>query len=140
MSEPTSYSATVVWKGGEESDPRHHYIELGEERVRGSSAPGSGGNPASANPETMLVGALSSCHMLWFVAYARAKRHPVASYVDEAVGIMEGGKFTSATLRPRGEFEDEHPGEDFVNDLHHRSHERCYIANSVNFPVTVESR
>lgn len=110
MSEATSYLATVIWEGGQESDPRHHFIELGEERLQGSSAPGSGGDPARANPETMLVGALSSCHMLWFVAYARAKRHPVASYVDEAVGVMEGGKFTSATLRPRVEFEGEHPG------------------------------
>lgn len=140
MSEATSYLATVIWEGGQESDPRHHFIELGEERLQGSSAPGSGGDPARANPETMLVGALSSCHMLWFVAYARAKRHPVASYVDEAVGVMEGGKFTSATLRPRVEFEGEHPGAEFVADLHHRSHERCYIANSVNFPVTVEAK
>ncbi|MDQ5895034.1 MAG: hypothetical protein QG596_1295 [Actinomycetota bacterium] len=140
MSEATSYLATVIWEGGQEPDPRHHFIELGEERLQGSSAPGSGGDPARANPETMLVGALSSCHMLWFVAYARAKRHPVASYVDEAVGVMEGGKFTSATLRPRVEFEGEHPGAEFVADLHHRSHERCYIANSVNFPVTVEAK
>lgn len=140
MSEPTSYEATVVWDGGDEDDPRLHTIELGDERVGGSSAPGSGGDPSRANPETLLVGALASCHMLWFVAYARAKRHPVASYVDEAVGVMEGGKFTSATLRPKIEFEGEHPGQEFVDDLHNRSHERCYIANSVNFPVTVEPR
>ena len=138
MSEPTTYEAKVVWEGGDESDPRLHSIELGEEKVMGSTAPGSGGDAARSNPEVMLVGALSSCHMLWFVAYARAKRHPVASYIDEAIGVMEGGKFTSATLRPKVEFEDEHPGREFVDELHHRSHERCYIANSVNFPVTVE--
>ena len=140
MSEETSYSATVVWEGGTESDPRHHVIELGEERVQGSSAPGSGGDADRANPETLLVAALSSCHMLWFVAYARAKRHPVSSYRDNAVGVMEGGKFTSAVLRPAIEFEGDHPGDDFVADLHHRSHERCYIANSVNFPVKVEAQ
>jgi organic hydroperoxide reductase OsmC/OhrA len=140
MSEPTEYEAKVVWEGGDGSDIRQHVIELGEQKLNGSSAPGSGGDPAYSNPEAMLVGALSSCHMLWFVAYARAKHQPVASYVDEAVGVMEGGKFTSATLRPKVEFEGEHPGEEFVADLHHRSHERCYIANSVNFPVAVEAR
>lgn len=140
MGEETRYEARVAWEGGEESDPRRHEIRLGEQVLSGSSAPDSGGDPAFSNPEVMLVGALSSCHMLWFIAYARAKRHPVSSYVDDAVGVMEGGRFIAATLRPKIEFEGEHPGADFVADIHHRSHERCYIANSVNFPVTIEAQ
>lgn len=140
MSGPSTYEAKVVWEGGDEGDPGLHTVELSGESVLGSSAPESGGDPARSNPEVMLVGALSSCHMLWFIAYARAKRHPVASYVDEATGVMEGDRFTAATLRPSVEFEGDHPGQEFVADLHRRSHERCYIANSVSFPVTVEPR
>jgi len=134
------YKASVVWDGGTAEDPARHLLRLGEEAVTGSTAPEHGGNPACSNPEVMLLGALSSCHMLWFIAYARAKRHPVKSYIDEAEGTMDDDRFTAATLRPAVTFEGEHPGPEFVADLHRRSHAKCYIANSVNFPVEIEAQ
>ena len=37
----------------------------------------------------MLVAALSSCHMLSFLAIAAKKKFTVTSYVDDAVGYLE---------------------------------------------------
>ena len=102
-----------------------------------SSAPEYKGDPAKADPEEMLIGALSSCHMLWFVALARAKRLSLAAYEDDAGGILDGTRFIGAILRPRVEFDDGTDAET-IRDLHHKAHERCFISNSVNFPVEVE--
>ena len=59
-----------------------------------------------ADPEQMLLSALSSCHMLWFLDLARQARFVVESYEDEAVaemGRVGPGKvaITKITLHPR---------------------------------------
>lgn len=126
------------WTPGEE-DSRAHTIELGEQVLSASSAPHYKGDPAKADPEEMLIGALSSCHMLWFVALARAKRLSLTAYEDDAGGILDGTRFTGAILRPRVEFDDGTDAET-IRDLHHEAHERCFISNSVNFPVEIEPR
>ncbi len=85
----------------------------------------------------MFVASLSSCHMLWFLALARAEGTRVKSYEDDPEGTMDGTRFTRVVLRPRVVFERELDGEQ-VSSLHHRAHERCFIANSVNCPVEIE--
>jgi organic hydroperoxide reductase OsmC/OhrA len=47
------------------------------------------------------------------------------------------GRFQSVTLRPRVTVA---PGSDvaLARDLHHSAHSKCFIANSVNFPVENE--
>jgi organic hydroperoxide reductase OsmC/OhrA len=77
--------------------------------------------------------------MLWFVALARAKRLSLTAYEDDAEGTMDGTRFTGAVLRPRVEFDDGTDAE-AIRELHHKAHERCFISNSVNFPVEVEPR
>jgi organic hydroperoxide reductase OsmC/OhrA len=132
------YRARTRWPAGGE-DVRAHTIELNDERVAASSAAEFGGDPGRANPEAMFVASLSSCHMLWFLALARARRLKVTSYEDEPEGVMDGTRFINVTLRPRVTF-DPDPGEEEVESLHHRAHQRCFIANSVNCPVEVEPR
>jgi organic hydroperoxide reductase OsmC/OhrA len=134
----STHRARLRWTPSEE-DSRAHTIELGEQALSASSAPEYKGDPAKADPEEMLIGALSSCHMLWFVALARAKRLSLVSYEDDAGGILDGRRFTGAILRPQVEFDD---GTDAatIRELHRKSHERCFISNSVNFPVEVEPR
>ena len=61
----------------------------------------------------------------------------MTSYTDSPEGEIEDERFTRVVLRPRVEFESD-PGEETVRRLHEAAHERCYIANSVNFPVVVE--
>ena len=132
----STHRARLRWTPGEE-DRRAHTIELGEQVLMASSAPHYRGDPAKADPEEMLIGALSSCHMLWFVALARAKRLSLIAYEDDAGGVLDGKRFTGAILRPKASFDDGTDAET-IRDLHHQAHERCFISNSVNFPVEVE--
>lgn len=134
----TEHEARVVWEGGKQ-DLRAHRVEVGGVTVPGSCSPHWGGDPAKADPEGMFVAALSTCHMLWFLALARERRLRVVSYEDRAVGRLdhESFRFTDVRLRPAVEFRDD-PGEGILDELHREAHRRCYIANSVSCPVTVE--
>ena len=132
------HRAGVSWSGGEGEDVQAHDVLLGAQTLAGSSAPELGGDDAKSNPEVLLVGALASCHMLWFLALARKKGFEVASYEDDADGVLDGKRFTGATLRPRVRWAGEPPAPEAIEALHHRSHELCFIANSVDFPVGVE--
>lgn len=135
--EASIHRAGVAWVGGDPGDIRAHEILLGAQAVPASSALEFGGDDARANPEAMLVGALSSCHMLWFLDLARRKGFEVASYEDDAEGLLEGKSFKSVTLRPRVRWAEEAPEPEQVEALHEGAHRRCYVANSVDFPVTV---
>jgi organic hydroperoxide reductase OsmC/OhrA len=101
-------------------------------------------NEEGVDPEEAFVAALSSCHMLFFLDFARRAGFVVDDYVDEAGGVLEkrpDGKIamTRVTLRPRVAWGGDGPDEATIADLHHRAHEACFIANSVNTEVTVLS-
>ena len=134
----TIHRAGVSWNGDEGEDVRAHDVLLGAQSLASSSAIEFGGDDSKSNPEMLLVGALSSCHMLWFLSLARKKGFELASYEDDAEGVLDGKRFTSATLRPRVRWAGDPPDPDAIEALHRRSHELCYIANSVEFPVEVE--
>jgi organic hydroperoxide reductase OsmC/OhrA len=78
--------------------------------------------------------------MLWFLSLARERRLRVVSYEDHATGTLDHGtfSFTGVVLRPAVEFRDEVAAE-VVDELHEGAHRRCYVANSVSCPVTVEA-
>ena len=132
------HRAGVAWDGGSDEDVRAHEVLLGMQSLPSSSAAELGGDGDRSNPESLLVGALASCHMLWFLALARKRRFAVASYEDDADGVLDGKRFTAATLRPRVRWESEPPPPEAIEELHRRAHELCFIANSVDFPVEVE--
>lgn len=136
---PSVHRATIAWDGGDSGDPRAHTVRLAEQSVAASGAEVLGGDPAKADPEEMFVASLSSCHMLWFLGLARAMRIRVSSYEDEAEGEMDGHCFTKVVLRPRVSFEGE-VDDETLDSLHHRAHERCFIANTVSCLVEVEVR
>ena len=105
--------------------------------IPGSSDPAYRGDAARYNPEELLVAALSACHMLWMLHLCADAGIVVTAYSDAAAGCMNGSRFTEVTLRPRVEIADPaRAGE--LDALHHRAHELCYIANSVNFAVRCE--
>ena len=67
----------------------------------------------------------------------------VLEYSDDASGTMElnadgAGHFTGVTLRPRVLVAE---GSDLrkADELHHSAHDKCFIANSVNFPVRCQA-
>lgn len=99
---------------------------------------------ANVDPEEALVAAASSCHMLFFLWLACKKGFTVDAYTDHAVGIMdknELGKMaiTRITLRPQIVFSGERqPDAQQLAQLHHQSHEDCYIANSLRAEILIE--
>ena len=101
-------------------------------------------DPAGVDPEEAFVASLSSCHLLWFLALAAKARFVVASYRDEAVGVMttnEAGKLwvSTVTLRPHAVFAGERqPSREELLRLHQRAHEECFIANSVKTELRCE--
>jgi organic hydroperoxide reductase OsmC/OhrA len=151
----STYTATIRWTRTGEGDfakgqysRAHQWAFDGGLTVPASPSPhvvpAPWNDPAGIDPEEAFVASLSSCHMLFFVDFARRAGFVVDSYVDEAEGVLEkraDGKtaMTRVTLRPRVEFSGEkRPGDADIADLHHRAHEACFIANSVNSEVTIE--
>jgi organic hydroperoxide reductase OsmC/OhrA len=97
----------------------------------------------AVDPEEMLVGAISACHMLTFLHKAREAGFMVASYRDEAEGVMEPvgeGRMavTRCTLRPQIVYLGPAPDAAARARLHHAAHAECFIANSIRTEVTVE--
>ncbi|MBU1348374.1 MAG: OsmC family protein [Alphaproteobacteria bacterium] len=149
----SEHLATIEWVRGEQpfSDNRysraHDWTFDGGAVVRGSSAPTSVpvpmSDPAAVDPEEAFVAALSSCHMLFFLAFAAKAGLVVDRYRDAAIGVLgrdERGRtaMTVVTLRPAVAFSGTAPTAEALADLHHRAHEACYIANSVRTQVRVE--
>ena len=102
-------------------------------------------DPDAVDPEEAFVASAASCHMLFFLDFARQAGLVVTGYEDEAEGEMHKGsdgkvRITRITLRPRIVFAGEEPGEDVIDELHHKSHEACFIANSITSEVVVEPR
>jgi organic hydroperoxide reductase OsmC/OhrA len=112
--------------------------------VAASSAPDFRGEAERVNPEEAFIAALSSCHMLTFLAIAAKKKLTLDSYRDEAVGVLEknaAGRLaiTRVTLRPRIQWAAGiNVDKANLDAMHHQAHEGCFIANSVSTNVTVE--
>ena len=127
-----------------ESYNRDHVVIFeGGARVSASAAPAYRGNPALVNPEEGFVAALSSCHMLTFLAVAAKKRFVVDRYSDHAVGFLEKNQkgrlaITRVVLHPRVEFSGSTlPSSKEIAELHEQAHNACFIANSVTTDVTI---
>jgi organic hydroperoxide reductase OsmC/OhrA len=101
-------------------------------------------DPSAVDPEEAFVAALSSCHMLTFLHLASKDGFEVVSYEDDAVGVMAKNErrrawVSQVTLRPRIEYAPgKAPNAEQAEDLHHRAHDECFIANSVKTDVRVE--
>jgi organic hydroperoxide reductase OsmC/OhrA len=150
-----THTATVRWSASPAEDyakgqysRAHEWLFDGGAAVRASASPhivpAPWSDAAGVDPEEAFVASLSSCHMLFFLDFARRAGMVVASYEDEAEGVMEKGpdgrvRITKVTLRPRIVFDDE-PDAATLDDLHHKAHEACFITNSVTSEVVVEPR
>jgi len=123
----------------------HTWTFEGGEVVKASAAPSYLGSENRVDPEEALVAALSSCHMLTFLAIAAKKRLTVDCYIDQAVGFMgknEAGKLviTRTILRPDIKFSGEKiPTPEQIDKMHHLAHQECFIANSVITEISIES-
>jgi organic hydroperoxide reductase OsmC/OhrA len=144
------YTTTVTWTGNKGQGTadyrcydRTHEITAGSKPpISGSADPAFRGDAAGWNPEDLLVASLSACHKLWYLHVAAVAGVVVVDYVDVAVGVMvedpvRGGYFTRITLRPTVKITRLSDAAKAIA-LHHDAHAKCFIANSVNFPVDTE--
>ncbi|WP_369790645.1 OsmC family protein [Rouxiella sp. WC2420] len=108
--------------------------------IQGSSDPAFLGDATRWNPEDLLVASASACHKLWYLHLCAEAGIIVEAYVDHAEGTMvegEKGRFTRIVLKPEVTVKPE-TNIELATDLHHKAHELCYVANSLNFPVHCE--
>lgn len=146
------HRAHITWKRNTpdfayETYDRTHTMKFeGGISIQGSSAPEFAGKAEYANPEEMLAAALSSCHMLTFLAVAAKSRLQVDKYEDEPVAEL--GKdaagvmcVTKITLQPKVTFSGATiPDLAKVKELHDKAHKHCFIANSVKCGFALEPR
>jgi organic hydroperoxide reductase OsmC/OhrA len=148
MLRPHRYQLHVEWTGnrGEGTasyrgyDRNHRITTAGKPELVGSADPHFYGDKSAWNPEELLVAALSACHMMSYLHVCADAGIVVTAYSDDADGEMVldadgGGQMTQVTLHPRVTISDERRREE-AEALHHRAHQLCFIARSVNFPVT----
>ena len=152
MSKIHRYQAKIAWTGNRGTGTnnygaysRDHEIHCpGKPVIAGSSDPAFRGNPNRCNPEELLVASISSCHMLWYLHLCADAGITVTAYEDAAEGRMEetadgSGQFTEVVLHPNVTIA---AGADaaLAERLHAHAHEKCFIANSVNFPISYAVR
>jgi organic hydroperoxide reductase OsmC/OhrA len=100
-------------------------------------------DPAAVDPEEAYVASLASCHMLWFLDLACQAGYVVDSYTDSAEGFMgprgDGRMWVeSVVLKPQTAFVGKAPSRAELEELHHRAHGECYLANSVKTAVSTQ--
>ena len=145
-----TYTVTVTWTGNNGPGTtayrayarRHEIHAVGKPAIPASSDPAFRGDSSRYNPEELLVASLSSCHMLWYLHLCATNGVVVTSYEDCAEGMMVEqssgeGQFTEVVLAPEIVLA---PGSDIdrAHALHAEAHAKCFVANSVNFPVRHE--
>lgn len=141
------YKTTAVWTGNKgegtknvRNYDRSHTVSIhGKPELFLTTDNPAVGDKSKLNPEDLLVSAISSCHMLSYLYVCALEGIVITSYTDNAIGIMVetangGGNFKEVTLNPIFYVADEGMMEKAI-ELHHKAHEICYIANSVNFEV-----
>lgn len=147
------YDAVVVWQDDGAGFAEGRYSRAHEWRFDGGVVVPASASPSivppprsradAVDPEEAFVAALSSCHMLWFLDFARRAGFVVARYEDRAVGLMQRvarGRMaiTRVSLRPQAVFVGRQPDPSDLSALHDKAHEACFIANSVTSEVVVE--
>ncbi len=146
------YEVRTIWTGNLGSGTssyraysRDHMLGAhGRPPIATSSDPAFRGDATRWNPEQLLVASASSCHQLWYLHLCAEAGVVVLGYTDDATGTMTeeahgGGQFTEICLHPVVTIRpDSDPA--VAAMLHTAAHEKCFIANSLNFPVRCEPR
>jgi organic hydroperoxide reductase OsmC/OhrA len=141
------YALGLVWEGHRGAgtadyssyERRFRVTIAGKAELFGSADPRFRGDSRLHNPEDLLLAAVSSCHMLTYLALCARSGITVVRYSDAARGKLAirasgGGSFQEIMLQPCVTVA---AGTDLVaaNALHDRAHELCFIANSCRFPI-----
>lgn len=147
MSNRHTYKSHLIWDGNlgdgtstyEGYGRQHHIVIDGKPDLRATADPAFRGDAATHNPEDLFLAAVSSCHMLSYLALCARSRINVLDYRDEATGELVldkrgGGKFEEIHLHPIVTIADASQKEKALA-LHEKAHELCFIANSCSVPI-----
>ena len=140
-----SNAITITWTGNDGtgtadgSFSRESEIAAdGRPTIPASPPANFAGAEGGWSPEDLLAAAVSQCHMLWFLHLCARNGVIVQSYVDNATATLETqgskGSITAVALRATvgisaGEAE-------LTHSLFEKAGDLCYIAKSLNCPVT----
>lgn len=137
----------LTWTGNQGAGTCHYtsysrdyvLVGVGKPLIPGSSDPAFRGDPTRYNPEEMLLGALASCHMLWYLHLCAENGIVVNEYMDNATGVMiesesGSGRFSEVTLNPIVKLVNPEQAAQ-AKALHTKANQFCFIANSCNFSV-----
>lgn len=144
------YLTTIEWTGNNGSGTsgytayeRSHTIQVpGKVDIEASSDPHFRGDAKKYNPEELFLASIASCHMLWYLHLCADHGIIVETYQDKASGVMEtgsdgSGQFSKIILMPLITVQHERMI-DMAVKLHHKAHDMCFLANSVNFEIAVQ--
>jgi len=97
------------------------------------------GDKSKYNPEEMLLMAVSSCHMLWYLHLCADAGIIVKKYTDhpEAKLILDqtgSGRMDQFLLRPSVTITRETDREKAIS-LHEGANKKCFIANTLNVKI-----
>lgn len=144
------YAAHLRWTGNAgdgtsryDAYERGFRVEIAQKpTLEGSADPAFRGDPRLHNPEDLFVAAVSSCHMLTYLALCARQGVRVVAYEDQAEGKLEvsasgDGCFSEVRLRPEVTVASD--GDvSLALSLHQAAHECCFIANSCSVPIRCE--
>lgn len=122
---------------------KHTVFFYGGPKLELNSAPGFHRNPQFHSPEELLIASLSSCFLLTFLSLACKQGFIINSYTDNAtctLALIEENKqaVTEINLRPVVSFSKEtRPNKTVMKELFKKTHELCFVANSLKSEVTV---
>ncbi|HSC30386.1 MAG TPA: OsmC family protein [Gemmatimonadaceae bacterium] len=141
------YAARLTWEdsGGEgttsyERYGRQYRVRIGgKPDLVGSADAMFRGDAALPNPEDLFLVALSSCHMLSYLALCARSGVRVLAYEDDARATLQfdgkgGGRFVEVMLHPRVTIAADSDLA-LARQLHEPAHETCYVASSCSVPV-----
>ena len=140
------YPLTLAWTGNTLDGAYNRnatVTSLGKPSILVSSAPEYAGDAACWNPEDLLGTALSTCHMLTFLALCSKAKVEILGYEDHAEAVLDTvdkvARVTQVFLRPnirvaRGTSMAK------VVELFEKAHKYCFVANSVTCEAVMEPR
>lgn len=148
----SSHSASILWEragavftDGKYARTHQASFDGGVGLAVTTALPLPSNTVPAADPEEMVVAATASCHMMFFLAYAKQAGFIVDTYHDAPVGTLGKDdigveRFVEVVLNPKISWGGENlPGAADVDLLHHKAHKACYIGNSLACPVRVEA-
>lgn len=151
----SAHTAVIEWQRSGNGFLDHRYSRVhrwsfdGGLQVPASASPSIVRAPysdaAGVDPEEGFVAALSSCHMLWFLDLAAREGVQIERYVDSAEGYLDtrpDGRRWLARVRllPMVVVSGgRRPDDALMQQLHHRAHEECFLANALKAQLTIES-